>query len=337
MINYQELKAAMADAGYAVSDGDQWTVRDSVQYRQFCYHNYNGLVPHRDLMALAYPGIAPVGFPGTVEPKAPLLTILTSAVIQPTDQRPIVVYRIDGRTRTNVTDDCTFESSDPAVLEVDGPSITCLSYGVATLTVHHGDLVASTTVISTDEPVPALIEPNTAPDARTLNSNGTVLTGTGIPSQYAASATDGLLQTFVIPMVSGKRVIGPSDDDGIYRERLAWGEDASICIGVSDLAGVGFESYTIAVAVQVDNSSCSFLLEEREGQHVWTTTKDPDYVVDDNFDNGVTVQNAMRLRHLKEAGLILKDVGTVTLTVHAEHIATGSVFENSVTIHLTKE
>ncbi len=157
MINYLELKAAMADKGFPVSAGDQWTRQDEANYRQFCYHNHNDLVPNRDLMALAYPGIAPEGFPGTepvVEKTLVLLEIVGQDEVEEGQELALIALgTYDDESTADLTADAVWESDDQLVATVDAGLVTGLATGQANITATVGEIESEPHTVTVTEAV----------------------------------------------------------------------------------------------------------------------------------------------------------------------------------------
>ena len=162
MINITELKAAMKTAGYDVSAGDTWTVRDGQQYKQYCYHEHNGMIPNRDVMALAYPGIAPEGFPGTGDSPAPdpdrelvsiAITGNTEVDIEESDTTQLTATATyDDDSTADVTDVAEWSSDDDEVATVVTGEVTCLQGGTVTITASIGEISDSTEITITAPP-----------------------------------------------------------------------------------------------------------------------------------------------------------------------------------------
>lgn len=74
---------------------------------------------------------------------------------------------------------------------------------------------------------------NTLPNERALKENGTLKMGTGVRGTYATVANDGVIELALIPMIPGRKVIGPAGDDGIFTKTEKG--DVSCFFGVTGL------------------------------------------------------------------------------------------------------
>jgi len=136
-----QLKSAMSTAGFPVSDGDGWTVEDTKQYRDYCYHKWNNMVPDRDLFALAYPGLAPAEFPGAGDDPAPVEPVLETIAISGDDTVVegatvdlTATGTYDDESTEDLTADATWTSSDDEVATVEEGIVTGVAEGTAQIT-----------------------------------------------------------------------------------------------------------------------------------------------------------------------------------------------------------
>lgn len=75
--------------------------------------------------------------------------------------------------------------------------------------------------------------PNTLPNERALKEDGTLKMGTGISGTYATVTNDGVIELALIPMIPGRKVLGPAGDDGIFTKTEKG--DVSCFFGVTGL------------------------------------------------------------------------------------------------------
>jgi len=157
-MNLTELKAAMTTAGYKVSSGATWTPQDQAEYRDYCYHEWNGMVPDRDVFALAYPGLAPEDFPGAGG-DTPVEPVLESIAI--TGDNTVDVGSTTNLTATGTYDDestedltatATWASSDEEVATVDAGVVTGVAAGSANITATDGDVTSPAFAVTIAEP-----------------------------------------------------------------------------------------------------------------------------------------------------------------------------------------
>lgn len=75
--------------------------------------------------------------------------------------------------------------------------------------------------------------PNTLPNERALKEDGTLKMGTGVKGTYATVTSDGVIELALIPMIPGRKVLGPAGDDGIFTKTEKG--DVSCFFGVTSL------------------------------------------------------------------------------------------------------
>lgn len=74
MSRIQDVKAELKAAGYAVSEGDGWTVSDSAVLRQYAYFNRTNITAVAAAYSMAYPGLMPIEGGGDEELVDPVPT-----------------------------------------------------------------------------------------------------------------------------------------------------------------------------------------------------------------------------------------------------------------------
>lgn len=185
-----------------------------------------------------------------------------------------------------------------------------------------------------EEPETPVVEYDGKVNEVSLKEDGTILAGTGISPEFAASATDGLLQLFLIPQVAGQKVIGPSVN-GVYDVNTP--NELSLAFGVTR---VSEKTWNITDVYDVD----LFVgpSEEEQAHFKFDGTKivaynDPRYVITDSALSGeptATIQNATRVRFLTEAKLTTnsKNTNDIYATLKAVHKATGKTLEVRVSV-----
>ena len=157
MIDYTKLKAAMTTAGYVMSDGDAWTTKDESQYRSYCYLHHNRMVPDHDLMALAYEGIAPVGFPGGI--RDPNLELEDIEITGDTDVEALDSIQLtatgtfEDESTYDITSEVTWASDDDQVATVVGGLVTGVSGGAADITATMGLIDSDPFEVTVTDPI----------------------------------------------------------------------------------------------------------------------------------------------------------------------------------------
>lgn len=167
-----------------------------------------------------------------------------------------------------------------------------------------------------------------------LKEDGTILAGTGISPEFAASATDGLLQLFLIPLVAGQKAIGPSVN-GVYDVNTP--NEISLAFGVTRVSekvwGIT-EMYDVELFVGPSKEEQAHF--KFDGTRI-VAYNDPGYVITDSAllgDPTVTVQNATRVRYLTDANLTtnIKGSNDIYATFKATHKKSGKVLELEVSV-----
>lgn len=145
MIDYTELKSAMADAGFPVSNGDGWTAEDGAQYRSYVYLNWPNLTPIAAAMGLAYPTLLPPDFPGAEDDPVPepelvslALTPATATVLVGATQQFTATGTYDDESTQDLTDTADWASDDTDVATVAAGLATGVFEGEANVTASVG-------------------------------------------------------------------------------------------------------------------------------------------------------------------------------------------------------
>lgn len=187
--------------------------------------------------------------------------------------------------------------------------------------------------------LPDGVFPNTPPSARSLGSNGYILTGTGISPKWAELARNADLELFLIPMKAGAAVLGPSVD-GVYAVTLATGEQLSFAFGVTSLSAARITAgYNVGITITAGGGSAHADLVDAMGNpstYGWNIVGASQ--ITDSAGNAMTVQNAERIAFLVAGGLLPNaalTTGAVVITLTATPIGGGTPLVAEVTINQT--
>lgn len=142
MISYTKLKAAMADLGYTMSDGDGWTANDDYHYRSYLYLNQTGITTYIGKMGHQYTSLLPGDFPGVdgsePGPDANLESIAITGYSDPlapeSTVQLVATGTYDDASTADVTAQATWSSGDEGVATVNAGLVTGVSAGAATIT-----------------------------------------------------------------------------------------------------------------------------------------------------------------------------------------------------------
>lgn len=188
------------------------------------------------------------------------------------------------------------------------------------------------------EPLPEGVFSNVPPSARSLNSQGYLLTGTGISGRYAELARNTDLEIFIIPMIHETVVIGPSVD-GVYTVTLEAGQSLSFAFGATSLNDAritaGYD-VTIEIGSGAAIAEATLVDAATPSTYGWNITGAGQ--ITDSSGNASTVQNAEQISFLVTAGLLppeALETSTITMTITAHPIAGGADLVASVEVDQT--
>lgn len=156
MINYTQLKAAMAAKGLAVSAGSGWAASDEQLYLQFLYFNYNALPPVPGCYGLQYTSLllaSDPAFPGaggtpTRTLQSIAITGTATAAVGATSQLTATgTYDVAPLTE-DITSSVTWTSGTPANATVAGGLVTGVAVGTSDITASLGDVTSAPTTFT---------------------------------------------------------------------------------------------------------------------------------------------------------------------------------------------
>lgn len=346
------IKAAMTAAGFSPSSGSDWTVDDSNQYLDYCNLHWP-ITVETALVGLAYPGVLPDGFPGKIPTPPHVLqsiavTGTATAVAGGTQQLTATGTYATAPTTADLTASATWVSSDTAVATVSAGLVTAVAAGTTSITAAQDSITSPGfpfTVTATPQAEAPEVKPNTPPAAEALKPDGTIVAGTGIPATNANSASDNVMQTFLIPLIAHTQDAGPGTD-GAYSVELQDGQDFGVAFGATLLKGndgsiAMTDLYDVKLSIEVGGKTANFDLVSVPTQpqkYNWASVEQPSYIITDSATNatGTTSQNVTRLTFLKDAGLVDDVVGNVTVTMVATHKSNNAATTNQITVAVTQ-
>lgn len=189
------------------------------------------------------------------------------------------------------------------------------------------------------DPTPQTSGFNLPPSPNSLKPNGTILAGSGITPQYAATSYNNLIELFLVPIWVGRPMIGPADQDGKYVANITPGTETSVAFGITRFHEWDFiitDLYDVTLTIEVGAASHIFYLKS-----VPTTTALSGYVWHDIGNTYVitdspstpdlsSAQNASRLRYLVNAGFLpvgSNIPGSSVWTLLAVHKTAGEIVQ----------
>lgn len=156
MINYTQLKAAMAAKGLAVSAGSGWAASDEQLYLQFLYFNYNALPPVPGCYGLQYTSLlleSDPAFPGaggtpTRTLQSIAITGTATAAVGGTSQLTATgTYNVAPLTE-DITASATWVSGTPANATVAAGLVTGVAVGTSAITASVGAVSSTPTTFT---------------------------------------------------------------------------------------------------------------------------------------------------------------------------------------------
>lgn len=140
---------------------------------------------------------------------------------------------------------------------------------------------------------------NTLPNEKALKENGDLKLGTGIKGTYATVANDGVIELALIPMIPGRKALGPAGSDGNFIKTEKG--DISCFFGVTSLKHQLTDVFGIYDSITLDVINDGEIVQKMKLQEDGWYDKNGE-MLEGTYIDEYTIQEATRVSFYTEKG-----------------------------------